>query len=61
MSDNNCKNCIHLEVCEEYQKLLSSHIEDYDLNKIARDCNHFKHKLRFIDNGTHKVVKRSFL
>lgn len=59
--NQNCKNCIHFEVCEEYQKVLNIYIEDYDLNMIAKDCGQFKHKERFIDNGTHKVVKRSFL
>lgn len=70
MISNNCKNCIHFEVCEEYQKILNiceygkvlnNYIEDYDLSVIAKDCRQFKHKERFIDNGSHKIVKHSFL
>ncbi len=43
-----CKDCVHVEVCETFS-LLSESFEIASPERIANDCEHFKHQSRFVE------------
>lgn len=43
-----CKDCVHVEVCETFS-LLSESFEIASPERIASDCEHFKHHSRFVE------------
>ena len=43
-----CKDCVHAEVCETFS-LLSESFEIASPERIASDCEHFKHHSRFVE------------